>query len=101
MRKENAKSVCEEMQEKGSTDKEIKEAILGALDDESRAQLNTFIFSYPEDYTFKKDSIYYDAMVSPENHMNAFFQLAKMHEAKEEMNRLFASLYVLLLLHAT
>ncbi|KAI9274976.1 hypothetical protein EDC94DRAFT_666624 [Helicostylum pulchrum] len=72
------------MQAKRSTDKYIKEAIrkqvyvpcndmksdvskknmpaAGALDDESRAQLNTFLSCYPENYTFKKDSIYYDVI---------------------------------------
>ncbi|GAA5794847.1 hypothetical protein HPULCUR_000195 [Helicostylum pulchrum] len=94
-RKEKEKSVREEMQAKRSTDKYIKEAIrkqvyvpcndmksdvskknmpaAGALDDESRAQLNTFLSCYPENYTFKKDSIYYDVIVSPENHLSAFF----------------------------
>ncbi|GAA5800565.1 hypothetical protein HPULCUR_006001 [Helicostylum pulchrum] len=76
-RKEKAKSVREKMQAEGYSDKDIKEAIrkqvyvpcndmksvvskknmsaAGALDDESRAQLNTFFPCYPED----------DVIVSP------------------------------------
>ena len=38
---------------------------VGLLDDQSRTQLNGFLSSYPADYTFQKNSIYYDVMASP------------------------------------
>ncbi|KAG1541487.1 hypothetical protein G6F51_007866 [Rhizopus arrhizus] len=60
--------------------KEMPEA--GLLDDRSRTQLNDFLSSYPEDYTFQKNSIYYDVMTSPKNHFKAFFRLAELSEAE-------------------
>ncbi|KAG1416609.1 hypothetical protein G6F59_009203 [Rhizopus arrhizus] len=38
---------------------------IGLLDDKSRTQLNGFLSSYPEDYAFQKNSIYYDVMANP------------------------------------
>ncbi|KAI9358371.1 hypothetical protein BD770DRAFT_455532 [Pilaira anomala] len=42
------------------------------------------IFSaYPETYKFKKDSIYYDAVVNPGKHLLAYFKLADICEANK------------------
>ncbi|KAG1141816.1 hypothetical protein G6F37_010423 [Rhizopus arrhizus] len=56
---------------------------VGLLDDQSRTQLNGFLSSYPEDYTFQENSIYYDVMANPENHFKAFFRLAELSEAEQ------------------
>ncbi|KAG1151747.1 hypothetical protein G6F38_001044 [Rhizopus arrhizus] len=56
---------------------------VGLLDDQSRTQLNGFLSSYPEDYTFQKNSIYYEVMASPKNHFKAFFRLAKLSETEQ------------------
>ncbi|KAG1505912.1 hypothetical protein G6F53_010071 [Rhizopus delemar] len=104
-KKEKAKSLRGEMQANKSSSKAIKEAIrkkiyrpcnqvklaiakkempeVGLLDDQSRTQLNDFLSSYPEDYTFQKNSIYYDVMASPKNHFKAFFRLAELSEAEQ------------------
>ncbi|KAG0846692.1 hypothetical protein G6F17_013212 [Rhizopus arrhizus] len=63
------------------TKKEMPE--VGLLDDQSRTQLNGLLSSYPEDYTFQKNSIYYDVMASPKNHFKAFFRLAELSEAEQ------------------
>ncbi|KAG2210265.1 hypothetical protein INT47_003250 [Mucor saturninus] len=92
------------MKENGSDEKAIKSAIqskiygpcnqisravarkeipaVSILDDQSRKELNSVFSCYPKDYTFQKDSIYYDIAAKPENHFDAFFQLAKLVEAK-------------------
>ncbi|EIE84513.1 hypothetical protein RO3G_09223 [Rhizopus delemar RA 99-880] len=59
---------------------------VGLLDDKLRTQLNGFLSSYPEDYTFQENSIYYDVMANPKNHFKAFFRLAELPEA-EQMKR--------------
>ncbi|KAG1586484.1 hypothetical protein G6F47_011202 [Rhizopus delemar] len=104
-KKEKAESLRGEMQANKSSSKAIKEAIrkkiyrscnqvklafakkempeVGLLDDQSRTQLNDFLSSYPEDYTFQKNSIYYDVMASPKNHFKAFFRLAELSEAEQ------------------
>ncbi|KAG0887908.1 hypothetical protein G6F34_012974 [Rhizopus arrhizus] len=104
-KKEKAESLRGEMQANKSSSKAIKEAIrkkiygpcnkvklaiakkempeVGLLDDQSRTQLNGFLSSYPEDYTFQKNSIYYDIMASPKNHFKAFFRLAELSEAEQ------------------
>jgi hypothetical protein len=104
-RKEKAESLRGEMQANKSSSKAIKEAIrkkiyrscnqvklaiakkempeVGLLDDQSRTQLNDFLSSYSEDYTFQKNSIYYDVMASPKNHFKAFFRLAELSEAEQ------------------
>ncbi|KAI9269752.1 hypothetical protein EDC94DRAFT_639391 [Helicostylum pulchrum] len=46
-------------------------------------RLNAFISSYPKEYTLKKNSIYYDVMATPENHFNAFFELAELSKTEE------------------
>ncbi|KAG1367330.1 hypothetical protein G6F61_013004 [Rhizopus arrhizus] len=56
---------------------------VGLLDDQSRTQLNDFFSSYSEDYTFQKNSIYYNVMASPKNHFKAFFRLAELSEAEQ------------------
>ncbi|KAG0995099.1 hypothetical protein G6F63_006997 [Rhizopus arrhizus] len=56
---------------------------IGLLDDQSRTRLNGFLSSYPEDYTFQGNSIYYDVMASPKNHFKAFFRLAELTEAEQ------------------
>ncbi|KAG0891114.1 hypothetical protein G6F34_011942 [Rhizopus arrhizus] len=66
--------------------KEISE--VGLLDDQSRTHLNGFLSSYREDYTFQKNSIYYDVMANPKNYFKAFFRLAELSEA--EQTRQFA-----------
>ncbi|KAG1449777.1 hypothetical protein G6F46_003759 [Rhizopus delemar] len=103
-KKTKAECLRGEMQANKSSSKAIKEVILkkiyrpcnqvklaiakketpevGLLDDQSRTQLNDFISSYPEDYTFQKNSIYYDVMASPKNHFKAFFRLAELSEAE-------------------
>jgi hypothetical protein len=53
------------------------------LDDKSRTQLKKILSSYPQGYTFEKNSIYYDITVKPENHLEAFFKLAELFEAAE------------------
>jgi hypothetical protein len=63
------------------TKKEIPE--VGILDDKSRSQLKTLLSSYPKDYTFKKNSIYYDVKVSPGNHFKAFSKLAELFESEQ------------------
>ncbi|KAG1270104.1 hypothetical protein G6F63_011470 [Rhizopus arrhizus] len=104
-KKEKAESLRGEIQANKSSSKAIKEAIrekiyrhcnqmklaiakkempeVGLLDDQSRTQLNGFLSSYPEDYTFQKNSIYYDVMASPKNHFKAFFRLAELSEAEQ------------------
>ncbi|KAG1391200.1 hypothetical protein G6F60_012680 [Rhizopus arrhizus] len=104
-KKEKAESLRGEMQANKSSSKAIKEAIrekiyrpcsqvklalakkempeVGLLDDQSKTQLNGFLSSYPEDYTFQKNSIYYDVMASPKNHFKAFFRLAELSEAEQ------------------
>ncbi|KAG1537694.1 hypothetical protein G6F46_010207 [Rhizopus delemar] len=104
-KKEKAESLRGEMQANKSSSKVIKETIrkkiyrpcnqvklaiskkempeAGLLDDRSRTQLNDFLSSYPEDYTFQKNSIYYDIMASPKNHFKAFFRLAELSEAEQ------------------
>ncbi|KAG1315708.1 hypothetical protein G6F62_013722 [Rhizopus arrhizus] len=61
---------------------------IGLLDDQSRMQSNGFLSSYPEDYTFQENSIYYYVMASPKNHFKAFSRLAELSEA--EQTKLFA-----------
>ncbi|KAG1517120.1 hypothetical protein G6F53_001623 [Rhizopus delemar] len=104
-KKEKAESLRVQMQTNKSSSKAIKEAIrkkiyrpsnqvkiaiakkelpeVGLLDDQSRTQLNGFLSSYPEDYIFQDNSIYYDIMASPENHFKAFFRLAELSEAEQ------------------
>ncbi|KAG1480049.1 hypothetical protein G6F57_005650 [Rhizopus arrhizus] len=104
-KKEKAESLRGEMQANKSSSKAIKEATrkkiygpcnqvklaiakkempeVGLLDDQSRTQLNDFLSSYSEDYTFQKNSIYYDVMASPKNHFKAFFRLAELSEAEQ------------------
>ncbi|KAG0765925.1 hypothetical protein G6F24_004031 [Rhizopus arrhizus] len=104
-KKENSGSLRGEMQANKSRSKAIKEAIrkkiyrpcnqvklaiakkempeVGLLDDQSRTQLNSFLSSYPENYTFQESSIYYDVMASPKNHFKAFFRLAELSEAEQ------------------
>ncbi|KAG1042688.1 hypothetical protein G6F43_011834 [Rhizopus delemar] len=104
-KKEKAEGLRGEMQANKSSSKAIKEAIrnkiyrpcnqvklaiakkempeVGLLDDQSRTQYNDFLSSYPEDYTFQKNSIYYDVMASPKNHFKAFFRLAELSEAEQ------------------
>ncbi|KAG1052393.1 hypothetical protein G6F43_005460 [Rhizopus delemar] len=104
-KKEKAESLRVEIQINKSSSKAIKEAIrkkiyrpfnqvkitiakkelpeVGLLDDQSRKQLNGFLSSYPEDYTFQDNSIYCDIMASPENHFKAFFRLAELSEAEQ------------------
>jgi hypothetical protein len=98
-KKEKAESLRGEMQANKSSSKAIKEATrkkiyrpcnqvklaiakkempeFSLLDDQSRTQLNGFLSSYPEDYAFQENSIYYDVMASPKNHFKAFFRLAE------------------------
>jgi hypothetical protein len=61
--------------------KEMPEVSL--LDDQSRTQLNGFLSSYPEDYAFQENSIYYDVMASPKNYFKAFFRLTELSEAEQ------------------
>ncbi|KAG1138193.1 hypothetical protein G6F37_009653 [Rhizopus arrhizus] len=104
-KKEKAEGLRGEMQANKSSSKAIKEAArkkiyrpcnqvklaiakkerpnIGLLDDQSRTQLNGFLSSYPEGYTFQKNSIYYEVMASPKNHFKAFFRLAELSEAKQ------------------
>ena len=103
-KKERANNLRKEMKENGSDEKAIKSAIRSKiygpcnqisravarkeipadsiLDDQSRKELNSIFSCYPKDYTFQKDSIYYDIAAKPENHFDAFFQLAKLVEAR-------------------
>lgn len=39
--------------------------------------------AYPETYKFKKDSIYYDAVVNPGKHLLAYFKLAEICESNK------------------
>jgi hypothetical protein len=48
-----------------------------------KAHLNGFLSSYPEDYTFQENSIFYDVMASPESHFKAFFRLAELSKAEQ------------------
>ncbi|KAG1447675.1 hypothetical protein G6F55_011001 [Rhizopus delemar] len=104
-KKEKAEGLRGEMQANKSSSKAIKEAIrnkiyrpcnqvklaiakkempeVGLLDDQSRTQSNDFLSSYPEDYTFQENLIYYDVMASPKNHFKAFFRLAELSEAEQ------------------
>ncbi|KAG1325236.1 hypothetical protein G6F63_012245 [Rhizopus arrhizus] len=61
--------------------KEMPEVDL--LHDQSRTQLNAFLSSYSEDYTFQENSIYYDIMASPKNYFKAFFRLAELSEDEQ------------------
>ncbi|KAG1136130.1 hypothetical protein G6F37_012177 [Rhizopus arrhizus] len=56
---------------------------VGLLDDQPRTQLNGFLSSYPEDYAFQENSIYYDVMACPKTHFKAFFRLAELSEAEQ------------------
>lgn len=102
---EKIKRLRQEMGDNGCSKKDIKKAIrsqvyvpsnlvkqavsrkkmpkVGLLDADSRKKLNDFISSYPNEYKFKEDSIYYDVVASPENHFYAFFKLAEISETEE------------------
>ncbi|KAG1140606.1 hypothetical protein G6F37_001162 [Rhizopus arrhizus] len=104
-KKEKAESLRGEMQANKSSSKAIKEAArkkiyrlcdqvklaiakkgmseVGLLDDQSRTQLNGFLSSYPEDYTFQENSIYHDVMASPKNQFKVLFRLAELSEAEQ------------------
>ncbi|KAG1321405.1 hypothetical protein G6F62_010837 [Rhizopus arrhizus] len=71
------------MKWKGSDLGYTKNCVFIDEDDQSRTQLNAFLSSYPEDYTFQENSIYYDIMASPENYFKAFFRLAELSEAEQ------------------
>ncbi|CEG84103.1 hypothetical protein RMATCC62417_17951 [Rhizopus microsporus] len=43
--------------------------------------IQDFLSAYPEDYTFLKDSIYYDVRARPIYHFKAFHKLAQLYEA--------------------
>ncbi|KAI7895473.1 uncharacterized protein EV154DRAFT_573288 [Mucor mucedo] len=61
--------------------KEIPER--GLLDAQSLEVLAMFYASYTENYSFQRNSVYYDVKARPENHFKAFFKLAVMFEAKK------------------
>ncbi|KAG0950664.1 hypothetical protein G6F66_004561 [Rhizopus arrhizus] len=61
--------------------KEMPEVDL--LHDQSRTQLNAFLSSYSEDYTFQENSIYYDIMASPKNYFKVFFRLVELSEDEQ------------------
>jgi hypothetical protein len=100
-KKEKAESLRGEMQANKSSSKATREKIyrpcnqvklaiakkempeVGLLDDQLRTQLNGFLSSYPKDYTFQKNSIYYDVIASPENNFKAFFRLAELSESEQ------------------
>lgn len=50
------------------------------LGEKEKAFIRRILFSYPQDYTFMKDSIYYDVKVNPLNHYKAFIQLEEIIE---------------------
>ncbi|GAA5807289.1 hypothetical protein MFLAVUS_000646 [Mucor flavus] len=102
---EKAKNLREKMKANGSTEEAIKSAIRkevyqpcnqvkqaiikketpesGLLDTQSLKTLTMFYASYRENYSFQKNSIYYDVKARPENHFKAFFKLAVMLEAEK------------------
>ncbi|KAG1145576.1 hypothetical protein G6F37_008468 [Rhizopus arrhizus] len=85
-KKEKVESLRGEMQAYKSSNKVIKEAIRKKIYqpyDQSRTQLNSFLSSYPEDYTFQENSIYYGVMASPKKHFKVFFRLAELPEAEQ------------------
>ncbi|GAA5808780.1 hypothetical protein MFLAVUS_002176 [Mucor flavus] len=95
---EKAKNLREKMKANGSTEEAIKSAIRkevyqpcnqvkqaiikketpesGLLDAQSLKTLAMFYASYRKNYSFQKNSIYYDVKARPENHFKAFFKLA-------------------------
>ncbi|GAA5817186.1 hypothetical protein MFLAVUS_010728 [Mucor flavus] len=105
---EKAKNLCEKMKANGSTEEAIKSAIRkevyqpcnqvkqaiikketpesGLLDAQSLKTLTMFYASYRENYSFQKNSIYYDEMARPENHFKAFFKLASQLKAENKLN---------------
>ncbi|CEP15153.1 hypothetical protein [Parasitella parasitica] len=104
-KKEKVESLTKEMEANNFSIKEIKQAIRknvyqpcnqvklaitkknmpesGLLDDKSVTQLNEFFSMYAVDYTFQKESIFYDVVANPEKHFKAFYKLAQLSEAYE------------------
>jgi hypothetical protein len=51
------------------------------LDADATALIQDFLLSmYPEDYTFLKDSIYYDVKAHPIYHFKVFLKLSQLYE---------------------
>ncbi|PHZ12824.1 uncharacterized protein RHIMIDRAFT_283552 [Rhizopus microsporus ATCC 52813] len=106
-KKEKIENMTQEMKSKGFTDEEIKSSVrthitnvctqlklnvsakkfpdipANFLDKKALEQLQQFLDVYPEHYKFKKDSIYYDVKSSPQNHLRAFYTLAKLCEERK------------------
>ncbi|KAI7884724.1 uncharacterized protein EV154DRAFT_427847 [Mucor mucedo] len=53
------------------------------LDQKTMQHVMDIFSAYPETYKFKKDSIYYDAVVNPEKHLVAYCKLAEICESNE------------------
>ncbi|GAA5807736.1 hypothetical protein MFLAVUS_001111 [Mucor flavus] len=105
---EKAKNIREKMKANGSTEEVIKSAIRkevyqpcnqvkqaiikketpesGLLDAQSLKTLTMFHASYRENYSFQKNSIYYDVKARPENHFKAFFKLASQLKAENKLD---------------
>ncbi|KAG2229377.1 hypothetical protein INT48_002780 [Thamnidium elegans] len=61
--------------------KDINQIPKDFLDQKAIQHVNNFISSYPKNYKFKKDSIYYDAIENSVNHLKAYFKLAEICES--------------------
>ncbi|ORE01900.1 hypothetical protein BCV72DRAFT_319779 [Rhizopus microsporus var. microsporus] len=83
-KKERIARLTYEMKAKNYSDKVIKNLIkttpTNFLDDKATEQLQDFFKSYPTDYHFAKDLIYYDAKANSRQHLYAFYTLAKLCE---------------------
>ncbi|KAI8076934.1 hypothetical protein BDF21DRAFT_308905, partial [Thamnidium elegans] len=61
--------------------KDINQIPKEFLDQKAIQHVNSFIPSYPKNYKFKKDSIYYDAIANLVKHLKAYFKLAEICES--------------------
>ncbi|KAG2192045.1 hypothetical protein INT47_006692 [Mucor saturninus] len=95
---EKARNICEKLKANGYTEQAIKAAIRKEVyqpcnqvkqaiakkeiperslsNAQSLEELAMFYASYTENYSFQKNSVYYDVKARPENHFKAFFKLA-------------------------
>lgn len=51
------------------------------LNNVSKEKIQAILSMYDTDYTFQKDSIYYDVKARPMNHFNAFYKLQELCES--------------------
>ncbi|KAI8083355.1 uncharacterized protein B0P05DRAFT_489037, partial [Gilbertella persicaria] len=52
------------------------------LDEKALSSVRDLLSTYPNNYKFEKNSIYYDVKAHPEKHFNAFYKIAKLLETE-------------------